>query len=83
MRLHRRWTLSHREVLQVMRDLAAEGMTMLVVTHEIGFAREVSDRIVVLADGQIVEEGRPEKLLSAPKHQRTREFLAKILPARA
>lgn len=71
------------EVLQVMRDLAAEGMTMLVVTHEIGFAREVSDRIVVLADGQIVEEGRPEKLLSAPKHQRTREFLAKILPARA
>ncbi|HHT85832.1 MAG TPA: amino acid ABC transporter ATP-binding protein [Firmicutes bacterium] len=68
------------EVLQVMRDLAAEGMTMLVVTHEIGFAREVSDRIVVLAGGQIAEEGRPEDILSAPLNQRTREFLAKILP---
>jgi ABC-type histidine transport system ATPase subunit len=72
------------EVLQVMRDLAAEGMTMLVVTHEIAFAREVSDRIVVLIDGKIAEEGRPEAILSTPVNQRTREFLSKILlPARA
>ncbi|HHY12682.1 MAG TPA: amino acid ABC transporter ATP-binding protein [Firmicutes bacterium] len=72
------------EVLQVMRNLASEGMTMLVVTHEIAFARDVSDRIVMLVDGQITEEGRPEQLLSAPVSKRTGEFLAKILsPARA
>ncbi|HOV05933.1 MAG TPA: amino acid ABC transporter ATP-binding protein [Anaerolineaceae bacterium] len=66
------------EVLEVMRKLALEGMTMLVVTHEMGFAREVADRIVFLEKGSIVEEGTPEDLFYRPKHDRTREFLWKI-----
>ncbi len=67
------------EVLEVMRQLAGEGMTMLVVTHEIGFAREVADRIIFLDSGKIVESGSPSELLSNPKHPRTREFLGKVL----
>ena len=66
------------EVLEVMRKLALEGMTMLVVTHEMGFAREVADRIVFLEKGSIVEEGSPDDLFYHPKHDRTREFLWKI-----
>ena len=67
------------EVLDVMRSLASEGMTMVVVTHEMGFAREVSDRIVFMDRGRIVEKGNAARLLSAPTEQRTREFLAKVL----
>lgn len=67
------------EVLEVMRQLAKDGMTMLVVTHEIGFAREVADRIVFIDAGKIVEQGTPTELLGNPKHQRTQEFLAKVL----
>ena len=66
------------EVLEVMRQLALEGMTMMVVTHEMGFAREVADRIVFLEKGSIVEEGSPHDLFYNPKHERTREFLWKI-----
>lgn len=66
------------EVLEVMRKLAQEGMTMLVVTHEMGFAREVSDRIIFLEKGSIVEEGSPKELFYHPKYERTREFLWKI-----
>jgi polar amino acid transport system ATP-binding protein len=66
------------EVLEVMRKLALEGMTMLVVTHEMGFAREVADRIVFLEKGRIVEEGSPNDLFYHPKNERTREFLWKI-----
>lgn len=66
------------EVLEVMRKLALEGMTMMVVTHEMGFAREVSDRIVFLEKGSIVEEGTPDELFYHPQHERTREFLWKI-----
>ena len=66
------------EVLEVMRKLALEGMTMLVVTHEMGFAREVADRIIFLEKGSIVEEGSPNDLFYHPKHDRTREFLWKI-----
>jgi polar amino acid transport system ATP-binding protein len=67
------------EVLQVIKDLAAEGMTMVVVTHEMGFAREVSDRVIFMADGYIVEEGRPEALFGAPQQARTQDFLSKVL----
>ena len=67
------------EVLEVMKQLAREGMTMLVVTHEIGFAREVASRILFLDKGVILEAGSPFELLSSPKHPRTREFLAKVL----
>ncbi|RME72059.1 MAG: amino acid ABC transporter ATP-binding protein [Chloroflexi bacterium] len=66
------------EVLTVMQKLAREGMTMLVVTHEMGFAREVSDRIIFMEHGVIVEQGPPDQLFYAPKHNRTREFLWKI-----
>ncbi len=66
------------EVLEVMRELALDGMTMLVVTHEMGFAREVADRIVFLEKGGIVEEGDPQTMFENPKHARTREFLWKI-----
>lgn len=66
------------EVLEVMRKLALEGMTMLVVTHEMGFAREVADRIVFLEKGSVVEEGSPNDLFYHPKNERTREFLWKI-----
>ena len=66
------------EVLEVMRQLALEGMTMLVVTHEMGFAREVADRIVFMEKGFIVEEGSPDEMFNHPKFDRTREFLWKI-----
>ena len=67
------------EVLSVMRDLAHEGMTMVVVTHEMGFARNVADRIVFMADGQIIEEGTPEHFFTNPKNERVRQFLSKIV----
>ncbi|TFU14037.1 amino acid ABC transporter ATP-binding protein, partial [Thermus tengchongensis] len=67
------------EVLDVMRDLARGGMTMLVVTHEMGFAREVADRVIFMDGGQIVEEGRPEAIFTAPKEERTRSFLQRVL----
>ncbi|HLO13169.1 MAG TPA: amino acid ABC transporter ATP-binding protein [Pseudoneobacillus sp.] len=67
------------EVLQVMKGLADEGMTMVIVTHEMGFAREVADRIVMLADGNIIEEGHPSEIFSNPKHERTQRFLNQIL----
>lgn len=67
------------EVLEVMKQLAGDGMTMLVVTHEIGFAREAANRILFLESGRIVESGSPQELLNSPKNQRTREFLAKVL----
>ena len=67
------------EVLSVMQSLAADGMTMVVVTHEMGFAREVSDTVVFMDEGSIVESGRPEEVLSNPAHPRTREFLDKVL----
>ncbi|WP_267962774.1 MULTISPECIES: amino acid ABC transporter ATP-binding protein [Thermus] len=67
------------EVLDVMRDLARGGMTMLVVTHEMGFAREVADRVVFMDRGQVVEEGRPEEIFTRPKEERTRAFLDRVL----
>ena len=67
------------EVLNVMKNLARGGMTMLVVTHEMGFAREVADQLVFMDDGVIVESGRPRDVLSNPRHQRTQAFLSKIL----
>ncbi|MGG1398877.1 amino acid ABC transporter ATP-binding protein [Bacillus salipaludis] len=67
------------EVLQVMKELAEEGMTMVIVTHEMGFAREVASRIIMLADGNIIEEGSPNEFFSNPKHERTQRFLNKIL----
>ena len=67
------------EVLRVMKQLAADGMTMLVVTHEMGFAREVADKIVFMDGGQIVEVGTPEEVLQNPQHQRTQDFLASLL----
>ena len=67
------------EVLEVMKELAREGMTMVVVTHEMGFAREMADRVIFMADGKIVEEGTPEEIFTAPKQSRTRDFLAKVL----
>lgn len=67
------------EVLAVMKQLAAEGMTMVVVTHEMGFAREVADRVVVMDGGVLIEEGTPEKIFSAPEQARTQAFLSKVL----
>ena len=67
------------EVLQVMKSLANEGMTMIVVTHEMGFAREVCDRVIFMADGEIVEEGVPETVFSSPAHERTKNFLNMVL----
>ena len=67
------------EVLTVMKELAAEGMTMVVVTHEMGFAREVSDRVMFMDEGKIVEQGTPEELFGNPKHPRLKEFLSKVL----
>lgn len=67
------------EVLAVMKDLAREGMTMVVVTHEMGFAREVGDRVLFMEQGVVVEEGNPEQLFGNPSHERTREFLSKVL----
>ena len=67
------------EVLEVMKELARDGMTMVVVTHEMGFAREVADRVIFMADGKIVEEGTPEEIFTAPKQPRTQDFLSKVL----
>ncbi|AWO84588.1 ectoine/hydroxyectoine ABC transporter ATP-binding protein EhuA [Gordonia terrae] len=67
------------DVLKVMRELAASGMTMMVVTHEMGFAREVADQLVFMDGGVVVERGDPREVLSDPKEQRTREFLSKLL----
>jgi polar amino acid transport system ATP-binding protein len=67
------------EVLDVMRDLASDGMTMIVVTHEMGFAREVADQAVFMDEGVVVEAGPPRSVLGAPSHPRTKEFLAKVL----
>lgn len=68
-----------REVLHVMKDLAQEGMTMVVVTHEMGFAREVGDRVVFMDGGYIVEEGSPDELFGNPQNERTKAFLGKVL----
>ena len=82
------FTLAHRdlnglapldEVLDTMTALAQEGMTMIVVTHEIGFAREVADRAVFIDEGVVVEAGPPRQVLSAPQHKRTQAFLSKVL----
>ena len=67
------------EVLEVMKELAREGMTMIVVTHEMGFAREVADRVVMMDDGRIIEEGTPLHFFESPTHERTQAFLSKIL----
>jgi glutamine transport system ATP-binding protein len=67
------------EVLAVMKDLAKEGMTMVVVTHEMGFAREVGDRVLFMEQGLVVEEGSPADVFERPKHERTRAFLSKVL----
>jgi polar amino acid transport system ATP-binding protein len=67
------------EVLAVMRDLAKSGMTMIVVTHELGFAREVANRIVFMDQGQVVESGTPEQVLSNPQHRRTQDFISAVL----
>lgn len=67
------------EVLDVMRQLAADGMTMIVVTHEIGFAREVGDVLVFMDSGKVIEQGRPHEVIADPQHERTRAFLSKVL----
>lgn len=67
------------EVLGVMKDLAQTGMTMLVVTHEMGFAREVGSRVIFMDNGDIKEEGKPEEIFSNPRNERTRAFLNKVL----
>jgi len=67
------------EVLEVMEELAQDGMTMIVVTHEMGFARKAADRIAMLDDGKLIEEGPPEHFFESPSEERTRQFLSKIL----
>jgi polar amino acid transport system ATP-binding protein len=67
------------EVLDVMEELVAVGMTMIVVTHEMGFAREAADRVVMMDDGLVIEEGTPEHFFTRPEHERTKQFLSKIL----
>jgi glutamine transport system ATP-binding protein len=67
------------EVLDVMRELAKEGMTMMVVTHEMSFAREVADRVIYIHEGQIVEEGKPEEVFDNPQNERTQAFLSRVL----
>jgi polar amino acid transport system ATP-binding protein len=69
-----------KEVLDTMIGLATDGMTMIVVTHEMGFARQVADRVIFMADGSIVEEGPPINFFRNPRHARTRKFLGEILP---
>jgi polar amino acid transport system ATP-binding protein len=68
-----------KEVLDVIRELAAEGMTMLVVTHEMGFARDVAHHVVFMDDGYIVEEGPPYEVLGNPRHERTLQFLGLVM----
>ena len=67
------------EVLGVMKSLAKDGMTMVVVTHEMGFAKEVGDRILFMDEGRIIEEGTPEEIFQNPKNSRTKDFLSKVL----
>lgn len=67
------------EVLNVMKELAKSGMTMVIVTHEMGFARDVSDRVLFMADGYVVEEGKPEQIFTAPQHKWTKAFLSRLL----
>jgi polar amino acid transport system ATP-binding protein len=67
------------EVLEVMKQLAREGMTMVVVTHEMGFAREVADRVLFMDQGKLVEEGTPEHFFTAPQEERTKAFLRQVL----
>ena len=67
------------EVLQVMKDLASAGMTMIIVSHEMGFTREVADRVIVMDAGSIIEQGDPDLVFTEPKHERTRQFLSKVL----
>lgn len=67
------------EILSVMKELAKDGMTMMVVTHEMGFAREVADKVHVMVDGRVVESGNPEKIMNDPEHPRTRKFLGAVL----
>lgn len=67
------------EVLEVMRELALQGMTMIVVSHEMGFAREAADRVVMMDEGQIIEDTAPQELFESPRHERTSQFLSKIL----
>ena len=67
------------EVLQVMKQLAADGMTMVIVTHEMGFARDVADRVIFMSDGVICEEGTPDEIFNHPKQERTRDFLSCVL----
>ena len=71
--------LGEGEVLRVMRQLAREGMTMMVVTHEMGFARDVADRVIFMDEGLIVEEGTPDLMFTDPKEPRTRAFLSQLL----
>ena len=75
-----KYRLLHHDVQrQVMKELAKEGMTMLVVTHEMGFAREVSDRVLFMDDGVILEDRNPKELFGNPREERTKEFLSKVL----
>lgn len=67
------------DVLQVMKDLASDGMTMVIVTHEMGFAKQVADKVVFMADGHIVEEGTPDEIFNHPQNERTKDFLQKVL----
>jgi general L-amino acid transport system ATP-binding protein len=67
-----------QEVLAVMQELARDGMTMVVVTHEVRFARQVADRVVLMADGQVVEEAPPEQFFTNPQHERSKQFLSQI-----
>ena len=71
------------DVLDVMKSLAKEGMTMIVVTHEMDFARDVADRVIFMADGYVVEEARPDAIFTAPRERRTQSFLSRVLPATA
>ncbi|MGL5641646.1 MAG: peptide ABC transporter ATP-binding protein, partial [Paraclostridium sp.] len=68
-----------KEVLDVMKELAKEGMTMAVVTHEMGFAREVANKVVFMDEGYILEEGKPKEVFDNPKHTRTKQFLDKVI----
>jgi len=67
------------DVLKVMKDLAKEGMTMVVVTHEMGFAKDVSDKVIFMADGVVVESGTPQEIFEKPQHERTKNFLSRVL----
>ncbi len=69
------------EVLNVVRELARDGMTMVIATHEMGFARDIADRVCFLEDGRILEEGPPERIFASPENPRTRQFLQRIIEA--